>query len=179
MLTLVVTSAVNVREMMITNPWRRALCWHSFKDVDNALYEGHQLLRCLWCYKIEKGVRMSVGDIQECNRKLGERDWNDIEGEDFAFLDKFPFYAELAGPVNWYLNVYDGQGEMYFLHLEEILNYAVESAISQHANIGQDGYFSMSGIKENMECNIALAEMLEAAAKDLRNIASQTEQIHG
>jgi hypothetical protein len=122
---------------------------------------------------------MSVGDIQECSRKLGERSWNDIEREDYAYLKKFPFYAELAGPVNWYLNVYDRDGEMYFLQLEEILSYAVESAIAAHTSIGQDGYFSMSGIKEDIEANIALAEMLEAAAKDLRNVAKQTEAIHG
>lgn len=122
---------------------------------------------------------MSVGDIPQCSRELGKRTWNDIEREDFSFLHKFPFYAELSGEVNWYINVYDRQGEMYFLHLEEILNEAVESAISQHCSIGQDGYFSMSSIQANMDANIKQAEMLEAAAKDLRNISSQTKAIHG
>lgn len=113
--------------------------------------------------------------------RLGNRSWNDIEGDPTGdlFTRHFPFYAELAGPVNWYLNVYDRQGKMYFLHLEEILNYAVESAVYAHTTIGQDGYFSISQIQEDMDANIAQAEMLEAAAKDLRNISAQTKQIHG
>jgi hypothetical protein len=113
--------------------------------------------------------------------RLGNRSWNDIEGDSTGelFLHHFPFYAELAGPVNWYINVYDRQGKMYFLHLEEILNYAVESAVSAHTSIGQDGYFSISQIQEDMDANIAQAEMLEAAAKDLRAISAQTKQIHG
>lgn len=109
---------------------------------------------------------------------LGTRSHNDFQDEHYGFIRNFPFYAELSGEVNWYINVYDREGKMHFLHLEDILQQCVQGAIVSYVNIGQDGYFSVSQIKGDMEANEAQAQMFEAAAKDLRGVNDCIDSVY-
>jgi hypothetical protein len=127
---------------------------------------------CQQCF-IEQTKQMREETRTELKRLLGERQWNDYCRNDVPtkpFEDEHKIHWNTEESIS--IGVYNHIPERFstYVDLDEFLSYMIEQGVGHAESIGQDGYFSMSDVKQQIENAEYIAELMEKAAKDWRGL---------